>query len=373
MTENIVNSYNLFVDSSTGRDGASKGDNYHLHLGNAGIVCEAGQYIRLTLNNFTMHKTFTDINSNNKTFHVRLNNNAHSGSYTLTARNNTTLNALATDFATQLGAAIKALRNLAAGVTITTGALTPDSTTSVGGDSNHIISFTLTYSADHGVVDGQTQAVQFYENEGDTYEILGGDRIPGNSTTGSTTSTSIDIAVTSARILTVTCRYPAQRHTISFIYLRGTGIPNTSIESMSLSHPTEDHRTDTIDSDILARIPVDVEYCNYDAQSGREYFMNVKQKQINTMSLRLTDAKNRPLGRAFGSSTNTASGTAAGTAQSTLGNLSFSAVIRVDVVQQRQIKELESEPLTHITAARFDNVLAQPKFGRDAYGTGVGR
>jgi hypothetical protein len=69
MAENIVNSYNLFVDSSTGRDSASKGDNYHLHLGNAGITCESGQYIRLTLNNFTMHKTFTDVNAAIQTSH----------------------------------------------------------------------------------------------------------------------------------------------------------------------------------------------------------------------------------------------------------------------------------------------------------------
>jgi hypothetical protein len=171
-------------------------------------------------------------------------------------------------------------------------------------------------------------------------------------------------------VLTVQCLYPAQRHTTSFIYLRGSGIPNTSIESTSLNDITN-HRTDTMDSDILARIEVDVEYCNYEAQTGREYFMNVKQKQLNTLNLRLTDAKNRPLGRAFGANSNTATGT--GTAQSTLGNLSFSAVIRVDIVQQRQVKELETKPLTHTTAARFDNVLAQPKFGRDAYGSGVGR
>ena len=36
-----------------------------------GITCESGQYIRLTLNNFTMHKTFTDVNTNNSQFVVR--------------------------------------------------------------------------------------------------------------------------------------------------------------------------------------------------------------------------------------------------------------------------------------------------------------
>ena len=366
MASNIVNSYNLFVDSSTGRDNASKGDNYHIHLGNAGITCESGQYIRLTLNNFTMHKTFSDINANNSQFVVRNTIDNSFQTANLTHQNHLSLNSLASNFATQLGAAIKTLKGL--GGTVTPGAITPSSTSSVGGDSNYIISFTLTFSVNHNIATTGDVICQMYSADGDIYELLGGNRV--NSSTDTTTP-SITITVTSATVLTVQCLYPAQRHTTSFIYLRGTGIPNTSIESTSLAHPTEDHRTDTIDSDILARIPVDIEYCNYDAQSGREYFMNVKQKQINTLSLRLTDAKNRPLGRVFGSSNNTATGS--GTEQSTLGNLSFSAVIRVDIVQQREIKELESKPLTHTTAARFDNVLAQPKFGRDAYGSGVGR
>ena len=138
MAENVVNSYNLFIDSSTGRDNASKGDNYHLHLGNAGITCESGQYIRLTLNNFTMHKTFTDINANNSTFTVRNTTDDTSTTGELTHQNHTTLNSLATDFATQLGAAIKAEKGV--GDTVTVGDVLPSSTNSLGGDSNHIIS-----------------------------------------------------------------------------------------------------------------------------------------------------------------------------------------------------------------------------------------
>ena len=373
MAENIVNSYNLFVDSSTGRDSASKGDNYHLHLGNAGITCESGQYIRLTLNNFTMHKTFTDVNTNNSQFVVRDTTTTPTTSQigNMTHQNHISLNALASNFASSLGTAIIALKGLGA-ATFDVDALKPSSTSSIGGNSDHIISFTLTCSTDHNIASTGDVICQMYSADGDVYELLGGNRV--NSSTDNTTP-SITITRTSATVLTVQCLYPAQRHTTSFIYLRGTGVPNTSIESTSLAHPSEDHRTDTVDSDILARIEVDVEYCNYEAQSGREYFMNIKQKQINTLSLRLTDAKNRPLGRVFGSSTNstTVGITGSGTEQSTLGNLSFSAVIRVDIVQQRQIKELETKPLTHTTAARFDNVLAQPKFGRDAYGSGVGR
>ena len=106
--ETIVNTYNLFVDTSRGNSTDSTGDNYNLNLGNAKIVCDEGQYIRLTLTQFGMHKTWTDINATNSPFTLRLNSNAYSSSGSLTYRNNLTLNALATDFATQCAATLKA-------------------------------------------------------------------------------------------------------------------------------------------------------------------------------------------------------------------------------------------------------------------------
>lgn len=367
MAENVVNTYNLYLDTSRGHSADSQGDNFNLNLGHAGIVCDAGQYIRMTLNNFSMHKNFTDINETNNKFTVRVNNGGGSANGILTKRNNTTLNALADDFATAMFTALKTASGFGGTLTSTT-SVTPGSTTSVGGDSDHVISFLLTFSTTHGINGAQSNVCQFYLDQGDSYEILGGDRVEELT---DTTTTSIDITVPSTTTIQVTCRYPAQRQTIDYVYLRCIGIPNTSIESLGLMNPTETHKTDTTDSDILAKIPVSIEYCSYDAQSGREFFINIRQKMVSNMRLRLTDRHNRPLGRSFGNPAYTASGV--GTNQSTLGNLSFSSVIRVDVIQQRHIKELESEPVPQTTASRFDNVLTHPKFGRDSYGFGVGK
>ena len=368
MAENVVNTYNLYLDTSRGHSADSQGDNFNLNLGHAGIVCDAGQYIRMTLNNFSMHKNFTDINETNNKFTVRVNDNAGSANGILTKRNNTTLNALADDFASAMFDALKTASGFG-GTLINATSVTPVSTTSVGGDSDHVISFLLNFSGTHGINGALSNVCQFYLDQGDSYEILGGDRVEGPVT--DTTTTSIDITVPSTTTIQVTCRYPAQRQTIDYVYLRCIGIPNTSIESLGLMNPTETHKTDTTDSDILAKIPVSIEYCSYDAQSGREFFINIRQKMVSNMRLRLTDRHNRPLGRSFGNPAYTASGV--GTNQSTLGNLSFSSVIRVDVIQQRHIKELESEPVPQTTASRFDNVLTHPKFGRDSYGFGVGK
>jgi hypothetical protein len=365
MAENIVNTYNLFIDTSRGHSADSQGDNFHLNLGHAGVVCDAGQYIRMTLNNFSMHKTFSDINETNNSFRLIINNTGPPIVGNLTERNNTTLTALAEDFRTQIKAALQQAPGIGAAIITDAGSVKPNSQT-IGGDTDYIISFLLSY--DLPASRPNTVTCQFLLEQGDSNEILGGDRIENSA---DTTTPSIDIKLVNANLLEVKCRYPAQRQTIDFVYLRCLGIPNTSIETLGLTSPTESHTTDTTDSTILAKIPVQTEYCTYDAQSGREFFMNIRQKNISNLRLHLTDRHNRPLARQFNSSSKTATGS--GVAQSTLGNLSFNAVVRFDIIQQRHIKELETEPVQQITASRFENVLSQPKFGRDQYGYPVGR
>ena len=69
--EQIVNSFNLFVDSSRGHSSGSKGDDYIVNLQDAGIHAGEGEIIRMTLDNFSMPKVFTNINKNNNTIELR--------------------------------------------------------------------------------------------------------------------------------------------------------------------------------------------------------------------------------------------------------------------------------------------------------------
>ena len=66
--EQITSSYNLFVDSSTGHNAQSKGDDYIVNLQDAGVHAGEGEFIRMTLNNFSMAKNFFDINETNNKF-----------------------------------------------------------------------------------------------------------------------------------------------------------------------------------------------------------------------------------------------------------------------------------------------------------------
>ena len=68
--EQTVRSSNLFIDSSRSHTNNSKGDDFQIHLQDSGITAESGEIIRLTLDNFSMSKNFTDINANNSEMRI---------------------------------------------------------------------------------------------------------------------------------------------------------------------------------------------------------------------------------------------------------------------------------------------------------------
>ena len=70
---------------------------------------------------------------------------------------------------------------------------------------------------------------------------------------------------------------------------------------------------------------------------------------LSTLTLFLTDSRNRPLGRLAGSASGTAAGSQTGgvlnsNLQSTQGNLFFTATIRIDVVQVSFPNHLQAMP-----------------------------
>jgi hypothetical protein len=119
------------------------------------------------------------------------------------------------------------------------------------------------------------------------------------------------------------------------------------------------YNSDIINSDIFAKLFKDVEYINYESNTGEEYFMNLQQRKLANLRLSLTDSKGRKLGR---TSTQRDLGTAAGlvdsnldfesNTQNTTGNLFFTAVIRVDIVKNKSPVKLESEGIKPPLPAR---------------------
>ena len=377
--EQITNSYNLFIDSSRRHTSNSKGDDFLINLQDAGVHAGEGEIIRMNLENFSMAKVFSDVNATNNQIQLRAstpdsNNNPvflSNQTITLTPKDYNSVFDLATEFKDQMIVALKDMGATFGTVALKTGtgtAVKPSATDS----TDNIIEFTLTYTGTQLTSTAKVY-VQMFSEESDSYMLLGGDRIQGpKSATSTAESISVDHA-TDAKTITFKCRYPAQRSTMPFIYVRAPGVLNTNIETKGLKDVRVDHKSDTAHSDILGRVVVSSkEWVQYTAQTGREFFLDIHQKQLNHIRLKLTDAKNRPIGRST-SSTNPNTATGSGNAQSTLGNLSFSAVIRFDIIKKRTVDHLETEHYKPTVPARFSNgVTNQQRFGKDTFGMGPG-
>jgi hypothetical protein len=376
--EQITNSYNLFIDSSRSHTSNSKGDDILINLQDAGVHAGEGEIIRMNLENFSMAKVFSDVNANNNQIQLRAstpdsNNNpvfVANQNITLTPKDYNSVFDLATEFKDKMIVALEAMGTKFGLVILKPNSfVTPSSATE---STDNVIEFTLTYSGTAAAGTAKVY-VQMFSEESDSYMLLGGDRIQGPKSANSTAqSISVDPSA-SAKEITFKCLYPAQRSTMPFIYVRAPGVLNTNIETKGLKDVRVDHKSDTAHSDILGRVVVSSrEWVQYTAQTGREFFLDIHQKQLNHIRLKLTDAKNRPIGRST-SSTNPNTATGSGNAQSTLGNLSFSAVIRFDIIKKRTVDHLETEHYKPTVPARFSNgVTNQQRFGKDTFGMGPG-
>jgi hypothetical protein len=288
--EKIIKSYNLWVDTDASNlAGQQKGDEYNIALGNQSIEADTGQYIRITLNNFNMYKTWTSVNTNNDTFHIINQTSAVDTPVQIENQNYRNLHDLTYNIAQQVVA-------LMPSITGVTGTFTPDNyapnvISTIPGTTNNILAFDISCSSLSGAL--PELQLQAWETDGEAYALMGGDR----SASGSNVPTW-DISL-NADVYHFQGFYPAQRSTTPYVYLRSRTLSNFSVETSSLSEPYSGSppTSDITTSQILAKIPVGTEMATYDSNYGGDYFINIYNRHINAIALRLTDEHNRPLGR----------------------------------------------------------------------------
>ena len=357
--QQITNSFNIFIDSEKSSlvgDKQSKGDDVHIHFEGQTIEAGDGENIRLSLLNFTMFNNTYMININNSRFNVR----GASGTnptfldvVNIDRKNYNNLKDIATSFATNLGTY---LATKSAATTFENTTILPSSTTMSATD-NRLLDITLTAkdgagsTVAHGITDLKIQCL---EAEGESSVILGGNRQDDSTDTGFN-SLKITIATNTIRVQGY---FPMQRLSDPYVYLRCNNA-QSGLEMSVLSNDRGLYNSDIINSDIFAKLFKDVEYINYESNTGDEYFINLQQRKLANLRLSLTDSKGRKLGR---TSTQRDLGTAAGLVDGSLdfesnlqnktGNLFFTAVIRVDIVKNRSPMKLESEGIKPPQPAR---------------------
>ena len=285
--EKIVETHNLFIDTSTAnKESNSRGDDFQLHLNTQSVDADRNQFIRLTLNDFSMYKTWTDVNDNNKT--IIIDDGTGDRKVALTKQNYETLYDLALNFANLIGTDI-ITNSSAASFTIT--GLTPAATTGINGTADNIIRFTINTNIAHGLTQ---YLIQLFEEEGDSFALLGGNRIYGST-------------------------------------------------------PSTENSLKT-------------EFCTYTSNTGREYYLDLHQKHLNNIKLSLTDQHSRRIGRrpaSFSSKTASGLNNQDAVEQSTLGNLNFSCVLRVDIVSGGPINETNFQTTQPQIPIRKSGILVQ--------------
>ena len=308
-----------------------------------------------------MNKSWSDVNTNNSAFVLSYTNPVGLIGLRITEQNYATVNALAQNFADTLGAEL---------VVLTAGSLTwqvtnllPDSSTSINGTTNNIISFQVQAGTGSGAAfvavphTITNPLIQSFEAKGDFYALIGGNRI----TSGSSTDPTITVAMGAGPNypMIVQCLYPAQRSTSPYIYIR-TNLETAALETSSLDRPSgQDTIQEILSTNILGRAAVNTEYCNYSIKTNGVYYIDITQKSVSTIRLYLTDEANRPIGRPYGSTLLTATGT--GTQQSTLGNLTFSAVVRIDLIQTRPPHDNIFPQKPILINSKMSNQIIAPK------------
>ena len=322
----VVSSRNLFIDSSTNISG--EGDNFVLEMSGHTISAGDGQILRLTLVNFNMYNNTYEVNDSNNLVQGSIvvnNTRTINFDFRLPVRNYPNLATMSREFQQKFRDELVSQCRVISGNNNLTAAISGIKNGADPGpiDGDRIISFKLTFSGAHSLPNSSLTII-LDEDSSDSFILLGGDR--SNSTTQ---RQAFLVTISSTTEITVEGKYPMQQTTSPELFLR-VDTPSTNLEMTSLTGlRTSDH---VVTSNILGKFQFQSDFVHYDSNTN-EFFMDLQQKQINHLRFFLTDRKNRRLQQS-----------GPGLAQNTLGNMFFSAVVRIDVIQRTHPRYLETKP-----------------------------
>lgn len=383
--QQVVNSINFFVDSercSVVGDGQSKGDDIHYNFEGNTIECKDGEVIRLSVVDFYMPNNQYTIDGKNSIASIICDVSgvpmtAAVVKTIITRGNYYEVDDIAINFATNIGNIIAGLSGVPAGLkilsvvnnTLVTQLALSEGFTNVvaGAGPPQTLGSALTGTPERKLLDvtikfttaatAPTPAAHLITNlriscqslNGEAYLVLGGER--GDDSTANLTS--FLITNPSSSEIRIKGYYPMQLITEPHVYLR-CSLGQNGLESSILSSDEKVYNNDIVGSNILAKLPRTTESFSFTANQENQFFLTLQQRKLNSIGLFLTDSKSRPIGRSKGSGRGTSAGLEDTTVtselaylketQSTLGNLYFTATIRIDIVKVYNPNVLQSEP-----------------------------
>jgi len=405
----VVSSHNYFLNSDDGRTDGQY--NVDFQLGQNSIKTTGlGQYIRLTLSNFSMYKNWTNVNGNNNFIFYPVNTGGviSWSAIEIPQYNYSNIYDIVDVFSSQVKTALLAQLTSTWGSSTDQGdptfynivQVSPGAGTTLDGTTDNIVDFQLQYTGDGSgngfpafndvsgsyipndislntlLLDGffglmcirdpanmqpsqPLNSGQPYPAGGDPGLLYGVDRhfasvLDANGKLTDINNMSFQFSMVGNN-LRIQGRYPAQRSTELNVFLRVNPVPEVYA---SATFENIDKPINVQPDNILAEMRIDSEVVQFSPQTGREYFVNFHQQMLNHLQLTLTDSRNRLL-------------PVYGTRQTTLGNRSFTCTLRADIIAGNASGERPSHLQVNIPkqiGAKFEKVLINQKDGEDPYG-----
>ncbi len=292
----------VFLDSHDGVKGRSS-LRPSFHVPTNAFACGQGESMRLVLKNFTMPKSFYDVNQSNSTFWYRNTDNNTSVKITLEPGDYT---------ASELAAEIQARVRATAGLGGSSFAVSYDAKTR---------KFTCTIPSNYpsgfffSVFDKTQPAPEYYQ---DTSELLGGS--PTTSVTAPLNMFDGSTHTLAGSSTIVVSKYPIRLSTLENVYLRcsqqGDAYCSTAFEPNKKGNKL-DH------CDIWAAIPVTVNSNNTIVldDNSEDYQIHIKHGQVSDIKFSLSDGKGRAL-------------PLAGDDQAVDGNINFKLCFKFEIMSE---------------------------------------
>lgn len=355
--ETIANAFNIFINTDRGIPLGEDGDALSLPLGQTPIVAGDDEHIRLTLDQFSMRKSWFDINSNNNEVVITKPGGASivwkmpQGDYDGYEKR------FLVDCHTSLAIALNRLYSQG---TFTVVPITPEELAEF--TINEIIKwkFTMTLEAQNA-----PPIFQCWTGIGDSYKVLGASRLFGlplhmetpernaapRTQLNADTRQSLDVTP-AGNLLTIRGYFKLDLTPETHVYLALDNQMSHNIGTGSLTGGStvseSDNKSEMTASRILAIIPVDTRHARYVANTERQYFVDLSNRVATDLRLILVDS----LGRRFPFIGDNAF-------QGTHGDRSFKAVIRVDIVKSNKTGTLKTKPPAKSVPPRFSSTMGR--------------
>jgi len=317
----IVDRRDLSFSTANCLNPNSTGSDAKFSLANIGLNCKLNHFYALNMKQFSMYKTFTNINSNNNK--SLLYDGATYYDIELDELNYIATQDIALNYAEKVNQALITAGYYGSGTILIN--------EPVSLNNNGVMSFTITTNVAHGLTNDQIKGY-FNIELGDCFEIIGARR----SKTPNTTN-GISMTAPTTTTITITGFYPMQLTTEAYVFLRVDLVGGRSVATRNFNSGSVDNIGDNMAfSDVFATFPIQNDVIAYAANTNEEYFELLPNvKSLNSIRLYLTDSKNRGIPFINGDQF-----------QDTLGNRFFSCVIELLTMEpiEDPAKTLEPKP-----------------------------